>query len=647
MRLIVLLLLVSFSASAQNYDTTKYFRSKDFGWQWKGGKFDTALLAPRDTVVNKRGIAQIGSTLYVGNGTKWTAAGGTVDTTILSTRAWRQKGIDSLAALSFYNSNGTLSGNRTVNGNNKLLKFTDNSNFEVFTNDTLGLTAQNSDVNITAGGDINLNGTVNVAGNINATGASGYVNNINGSLSNNNFITKKYADSLNAIIPSLSQVTAVGNSTTLDSILINGMKVGYNSILNTTYYGTSTSSNSTASNSSYIGENAGNNNRGNFVTALGSNSARSNLGFYVTAIGTGAASGNTFDSTIHFGINTTDATAKNQVIFNTGKGNYRLGLLNQTGGIDRTIANASGTEVLSVNSQTANSSGAITLTAANVGALGTGDSSTAILSNFTSIGRVYKVRDSMIAVNNLRYLPLTGGTLTGALTGTTGTFSGAINSNTLTASRIPYIGTNGALRTNSLLAYDSATGRILVGTTSSRNVGGAARLFQIEGTASAPPGVTVVRNSADASGPIFYFGKSRNASVGANTIVQNADVLGILGWAGSDGSSLDNLGASIAAIVDGTPSSGFIPAQLDLRTTSSGSLPTTRLTVKSDGKVGIATTTPTALLDVNSDVLRLRTAKTPSSATDTGNAGDFCWDANYLYICIATNTWRRLAHATW
>lgn len=68
----------------------------------------------------------------------------------------------------------------------------------------------------------------------------------------------------------------------------------------------------------------------------------------------------------------------------------------------------------------------------------------------------------------------------------------------------------------------------------------------------------------------------------------------------------------------------------------------------SSGKVGIGTgASPTAPLDVNGNTIRLRTAKTPASATATGNAGDFCWDASYLYICTATNTWRRVAHATW
>lgn len=37
----------------------------------------------------------------------------------------------------------------------------------------------------------------------------------------------------------------------------------------------------------------------------------------------------------------------------------------------------------------------------------------------------------------------------------------------------------------------------------------------------------------------------------------------------------------------------------------------------------------------------------PASATAAGRAGQFTWDTSYLYICTATNTWRRVAHSTW
>lgn len=45
--------------------------------------------------------------------------------------------------------------------------------------------------------------------------------------------------------------------------------------------------------------------------------------------------------------------------------------------------------------------------------------------------------------------------------------------------------------------------------------------------------------------------------------------------------------------------------------------------------------------------LRITSASTPTSASASGVAGTIAWDASYLYICTATNTWRRIAHATW
>jgi hypothetical protein len=39
--------------------------------------------------------------------------------------------------------------------------------------------------------------------------------------------------------------------------------------------------------------------------------------------------------------------------------------------------------------------------------------------------------------------------------------------------------------------------------------------------------------------------------------------------------------------------------------------------------------------------------KTPASASATGTVGEIAWDANYIYICTATNTWKRVAISTW
>jgi hypothetical protein len=40
-------------------------------------------------------------------------------------------------------------------------------------------------------------------------------------------------------------------------------------------------------------------------------------------------------------------------------------------------------------------------------------------------------------------------------------------------------------------------------------------------------------------------------------------------------------------------------------------------------------------------------SKTPANATAAGTTGMICWDASYVYVCTATNTWKRAGIATW
>jgi hypothetical protein len=45
--------------------------------------------------------------------------------------------------------------------------------------------------------------------------------------------------------------------------------------------------------------------------------------------------------------------------------------------------------------------------------------------------------------------------------------------------------------------------------------------------------------------------------------------------------------------------------------------------------------------------LSVRNSKTPASATASGIPGDICWDNNYIYVCVADNTWKRTYLSTW
>jgi hypothetical protein len=64
-------------------------------------------------------------------------------------------------------------------------------------------------------------------------------------------------------------------------------------------------------------------------------------------------------------------------------------------------------------------------------------------------------------------------------------------------------------------------------------------------------------------------------------------------------------------------------------------------------KIGIKTSQPTEALDIDSNAIRLRSSLTPQSASDFGEVGQICWDANYIYVCVATNTWKRSLLRSW
>ena len=52
-------------------------------------------------------------------------------------------------------------------------------------------------------------------------------------------------------------------------------------------------------------------------------------------------------------------------------------------------------------------------------------------------------------------------------------------------------------------------------------------------------------------------------------------------------------------------------------------------------------------LETTGDHVLIQTSQTPASASASGTAGEIAWDANYIYVCVATNTWKRAAISTW
>jgi len=80
--------------------------------------------------------------------------------------------------------------------------------------------------------------------------------------------------------------------------------------------------------------------------------------------------------------------------------------------------------------------------------------------------------------------------------------------------------------------------------------------------------------------------------------VQDGNWIGVLNFEGRDG-SVNCRAAQIVAAADGETGSNDMPGQIFLRTTPDGTdVPVTRITVKNDGKTGIGTASPSALLHV-------------------------------------------------
>jgi len=163
---------------------------------------------------------------------------------------------------------------------------------------------------------------------------------------------------------------------------------------------------------------------------------------------------------------------------------------------------------------------------------------------------------------------------------------------TNTAIRFPAADTVTAETAGSERARIDSSGRLLLGTNTSRAAGGNThKLFQIEST-DATSGLSLTRNSATTTSSIISFAKSRGTSNGSNTVIQDDDELGRIKFSGADGTDLLSEAARIQSFVDGTPGSNDMPGRLTFSTTADGAAsPTERMRIDSSGNISIGTTT--------------------------------------------------------
>ena len=129
-------------------------------------------------------------------------------------------------------------------------------------------------------------------------------------------------------------------------------------------------------------------------------------------------------------------------------------------------------------------------------------------------------------------------------------------------------------------------GELVINDTASRSVNSALHKLQVSHTDYNC--ISAITYKAGADGAVLTLGKSRNGTIGSNTIVQDNDALGSLTFVGADGTDLVTQGARISAEVDGTPGANDLPTRLVFSTTADGaSSVSERMRIQSDGKIGI------------------------------------------------------------
>lgn len=202
------------------------------------------------------------------------------------------------------------------------------------------------------------------------------------------------------------------------------------------------------------------------------------------------------------------------------------------------------------------------------------------------------------------------------------------------------------------LAFAGTTSGFLIGGTSALSTEvdgvGVTPQFQIQSTGAAASGI-MMRFSADTAAPAMYFAKSRNASIGSHTIVNNGDQLGRIGFAGSDGTSMTDA-ARIDAVVDGTPATNDMPGMVRFRTTPSGSqTPRTVLQATSAGNITCGPLSATAT-NANDGFLYIPTCAGTPTGTPTAYTGKVAmiYDTTNNKLYIYNGGWKGgTAPGTW
>ena len=148
-----------------------------------------------------------------------------------------------------------------------------------------------------------------------------------------------------------------------------------------------------------------------------------------------------------------------------------------------------------------------------------------------------------------------------------------------------------------------------------RNAAGSSSYFKVDTTTNQTQVLSTTESTSSTTGALITsggLGVAKNLNAGGNNASHTIT--------GGDGGS----GSTILSIRDASN--------------------TQKVIFQGNGQVQFA---GTILANASSNAFRIANSQTPASASNTGTTGTICWDASYIYVCTATNTWKRVAIATW
>ncbi len=126
----------------------------------------------------------------------------------------------------------------------------------------------------------------------------------------------------------------------------------------------------------------------------------------------------------------------------------------------------------------------------------------------------------------------------------------------------------------------------------------------------------------------------------------NVDTRGFNFWQKTGANTADNIGSvwgqnthSEFDLFFGSVASSFLVSATEVSVSSIGSIPLNFYVGASGATLAGSFTAAGRFI--------LPISVTPSAANAAGVAGTIAWDTGFLYVCVTTNTWKRVAIATW